>query len=53
MCIAFNKKWEKTSNGRSRTAKSRKYKNAWRKESYKYEEILEADTIKQAWVKKK
>ena len=40
--------------GRNRTVKSRKENNAWRKkEIYKYFEILEADTIKQAKMKEK
>ena len=31
MWHAHNKKWEKTNNGRNKTAKSRKNQNAWRK----------------------
>ena len=31
MCYTPNEKWKKTNNGRNRTRKSRKNKNAWRK----------------------
>ena len=41
-----------TNDGRNRTMKSRRNQNSWRKGTYKYLGILEADTIKQAEIKK-
>ena len=53
MFHAYNKKSEKKNNGRNRTAKSGKNQNTWREKNFKYLEILEADTIKQAEIEKK
>ena len=52
MCLIYNEKWKMTNDGRNRTATSRKYQKGG-KETYKYLEILEADTIKQAEMKEK
>ena len=51
MCHATNEKRETTHNGRNGTTKSRKNQNA--QKTYKYLEILEANTIKQVDVEKK
>ena len=40
-------------NRRNRKIKSRNNQNAWKKENYKYLEILETDTTKQAEIKEK
>ena len=44
---------ETTNDGRNRTTKSRKNRMLGEKETYKYLEILEADTIKQVEMREK
>ena len=54
MCYANNKKRKTADDGRNKTTKSRKNRNARKKkETYKYLGIFEAVTVKQAEMKEK
>ena len=53
LCHADNEKEEDSNNERNRTVHARKYQNFWRKCNLKIEGILEVDTIKQTWKKKR
>ena len=50
---ANNKKRQTTPYGRNKTTKLKKIRTLREKETYKYLEILEADTIKQVEIKEK
>ena len=52
MFYSVSEKWEKRNNGRNGTAKLGKHQNAYRGGKL-YLGILEAETIKRAWMKKK
>ena len=50
---AYNEKREMRNNERNKNVHSEKHQIIWRKEKYKFQRILEADTLKQMEMKEK